>query len=279
MPELPEVETIARGLRPDLLGRAVLAAEVDWPNTVATSDIETFRRRIVGQRVLEITRRGKYLVLRLSGGDWLLVHLKMTGHLQVVTGQATTDKHVRAVFRLDDGRQLWFHDPRKFGRLHLTDNPATVLGDLGPEPLADDLSLAVFAARLRQRRGRIKPLLLNQTFIAGIGNIYADESLFFAGLHPHRSADTLTDGEVAALYHALRDVLRLAVENRGTTLDDRGYRDAHGQAGDNQAYVRVYGRQGQPCHRCGTPVERLVINSRSAHFCPHCQPAPLASQR
>jgi len=166
LPELPEVETIVRDLRPDLQGRAVLAAEVYWPRTVATSTVEAFQCRVAGQRVEAVGRRGKYVTLRLSGGDWLLIHLKMTGHLQVMPEGAPAEPYVRAVFRLDDGRQLRFRDQRKFGRLHLTDDPKGVLGDLGPEPLADDFTGEAFAALLRRRRGRLKPLLLNQRFLA-----------------------------------------------------------------------------------------------------------------
>lgn len=273
MPELPEVETIVRDLRPDLEGRAILAAAVDWPRTVATSTVEAFQRRIAKQRVETVARRGKYVTIQLSGGDWLLIHLKMTGHLQLMSGDAPPGKHVRAVFHLDDGRQLWFRDARKFGRLHLTDDPYVAMGDLGPEPLADDFTLQAFTARLRRRRGRLKPLLLNQRFIAGMGNIYADEVLFAARLHPQRSANTLSDDQVADLYHAIRRVLQQGIENRGTTLSDRGYRDARGEPGSNQAYVRVYGRAGEPCLQCGTPVQRIVLSGRSAHFCPRCQPA------
>lgn len=272
MPELPEVETIVRGLRPDLQGRVILTAEVDWPRTVATPTVETFRRRIAGQRIETVNRRGKYIILQLSGGDQLLIHLKMTGGLQVMSSDATSGKHVRAVFRLDDGRQLWFRDTRKFGRLHLTADPDTVVGELGPEPLADDFTLEAFAVLLRRRRGRLKPLLLNQRFIAGLGNIYADEALFAAGLHPQRTADTLNDAEIAALYHAVRRVLCQGIENRGTTLNDRSYRDATGEEGDNQAHLRVYGRAGQPCARCGASVQRIVLGGRSTHFCPQCQP-------
>jgi len=273
MPELPEVETIARGLQPDLEGRIILAAKVYWHRTVATSTVDTFKQRIAGQRVAAVGRRGKYITIRLSRDDWLLIHLKMTGHLQVMPGGTSPDKHVRALFFLDDGRQLVFHDPRKLGRLHLTSEPETIVGDLGPEPLADDFTLEAFAALLRRRRGRLKPLLLNQRFIAGMGNIYADEALFAARLHPQRTADTLDDDEIAALYHAIRRVLRQGIENRGTTLSDRSYRDAEGEEGSNQAQLRVYGRTGQPCVRCGTPVQRIVLSGRSAHFCPRCQPA------
>lgn len=272
MPELPEVETIVRSLRPELAGRTILAAAVDWPRTVAASTVEAFQQRVAGQRVEAVGRRGKYIVLQLSGSDRLLIHLKMTGHLQVMPADAPPGKHVRAVFYLDDGRQLWFHDPRKFGRLHLTDAPDAVVGDLGPEPLADDFTLAAFTERLRRRHGRLKPLLLNQQFLAGLGNIYADEALFAARLHPERRADALSDDEIAALYHAVRRVLRQGIENQGTTLDDGGYRDARGEAGRNQEHLYVYGRTGQPCDECGAAIQRVVLNSRSAHFCPHCQP-------
>jgi formamidopyrimidine-DNA glycosylase len=273
MPELPEVETIVRGLQPDLQGRIILAAEVYWHRTVATSTVYTFKQRIAGQRVAAVGRRGKYITLQLSSGDWLLIHLKMTGHLQVMPADTPPDKHVRALFFLDDDLQLVFRDPRKFGRLYLTSEPETIVGDLGPEPLADDFTLEAFAALLRRRRGRLKPLLLNQRFIAGLGNIYADEALFAAGLHPQRTAGTPDDDEIAALYHAIRLVLRQGIENRGTTLSDRSYRDAAGEEGSNQAQLRVYGRTGQPCVRCGTPVRRIVLSGRSAHFCPRCQPA------
>ena len=271
MPELPEVETIVRGLRPDLAGRVILSAAVDWPNTVANLSVEAFCQRIARQRIEAVSRRGKYITFQLSGGDWLLIHLKMTGHLQMMPKDAALDKHVRAVFHLDDDRQFVFHDLRKFGRLHLTDDPEAVLGNLGPEPLADDFTLKVFAARLQRRRGRLKPLLLNQRFVAGLGNIYADEALFAAGLHPQRIADTLSDDEIAALYGAMRRVLQQGVENRGTTLSDGSYRDAQGEAGSNQAHVCVYGRSGQPCLRCSSPIQRIVLGGRSAHFCPHCQ--------
>ena len=271
MPELPEVETIVRDLESDLQGRVILTATVDWPRTVATSTIEVFQHRIAGQRVEAVGRRGKYVTLRFSSGDWLLIHLKMTGHLQLMSGDAPPGKHVRAVFQLDNGHQLWFRDVRKFGRLHLTRDPEVVLGSLGPEPLADDFTLEAFTAQVRRRRGRLKPLLLNQGFIAGLGNIYADETLFVARLHPQHTADTLSEEEIAALYHATRRVLQQGVENRGTTLSERGYRDAKGEAGNNQAYVRVYGRAGEPCMECGTPVERMVLGGRSAHFCPQCQ--------
>jgi formamidopyrimidine-DNA glycosylase len=202
-----------------------------------------------------------------------------------VYARSDGDAHTRAIFELDGGR-LRFTDTRKFGRIWLTEGAEAeaVLGDLGPEPLADDFTLADFTARLRGRRGRIKPLLLDQRFLAGLGNIYADEALHRAGIHPLRQANSLTDpsaggsragDEVARLYAAIRDVLAAGVANRGTSLGDfSDYLDAQGQQGGHQRYLLAYGRAGEPCVKCGTPIERIVVGGRSTHVCPRCQPAP-----
>ncbi len=270
MPELPEVETVARGLRQALLGRTIVGAAVHWARTVALPTVDEFRQRLVGQQVRSVSRRGKYLVIGLDRG-YLLVHLKMSGRLHVVPAHSPPEGHVRACFDLDDGRQLRFYDARKFGRLYLVDNPAEVTGGLGPEPLAQEFTLEEFGRRLGRRTGRIKSLLLNQTFLAGVGNIYADEVLFAARLHPLRRADSLSPDEQARLYEAIRAVLEQAIAGRGTTLDDRGYTDAEGQAGSYQKQIAVYGRTGAPCRACGTPIERRVIGGRAAHFCPRCQ--------
>jgi formamidopyrimidine-DNA glycosylase len=195
----------------------------------------------------------------------------MSGRLQIAPAAAPLDKHTHIVFDLDDGRQLRFQDTRKFGRMYLVDDPQRVTGGLGPEPLAGDFTLDEFRRRLARRSGRLKSLLMNQQFLAGVGNIYADEALFVARIHPLRAADSLTPEEQDRLYEAIRSVLRRAVANRGTTLEDRGYVDARGQAGAYQAQIEVYRRTGQPCSLCQTPIERLVIGGRSAHFCPRCQ--------
>ncbi|MEJ2733564.1 MAG: DNA-formamidopyrimidine glycosylase [Anaerolineae bacterium] len=270
MPELPEVETVARGLRDSLLGRTITGVTVGWPRTIARLTVAEFTERVAGQRIALIGRRGKYVIIELSAG-YLLIHLKMSGRLCVVPMDEPSDRHVHVLFDLDDGRQLRFRDVRKFGRIYLVDEPSEITAGLGPEPLADDFTVEDFSRLLARRRGRLKPLLLNQRFLAGLGNIYADEALFAARLHPMRKADSLTDDEQARLYGAIRTVLKQAVVSRGTTLSDGGYTDASGRAGGYQDRIAVYGRGGEPCPRCRIPIERIVIGGRSAHFCPHCQ--------
>jgi formamidopyrimidine-DNA glycosylase len=271
VPELPEVETVARGLRAPLVGREITGVTVRWPRTIATHPEDAFKKQLVGRRVISVGRRGKYVVLSLDEG-YLLIHLKMSGRLGVVPAGEAQDKHTHTLFDLDDGNQLRFRDVRKFGRVHLVAGMEEVTGSLGPEPLADDFDLETFRQILARRSGRLKSLLLNQSFLAGLGNIYADESLFAARLDPLRKADSLTAEEEARLYGAIRRVLQEAVARRGTTLEDGGYRDAGGEAGRYQAQIAVYGRGGEPCLQCGTPIERIVVGGRSTHFCPHCQP-------
>jgi len=270
MPELPEVETVASDLRAHLTGRRIVGVTVNWQRSIARPSHEEFIQQVIGCQVRSVSRRGKYIVIELDRG-YLLVHLKMSGRLQLVPAMQPLDTHLRVVFDLDDGHQLRFQDTRKFGRLYLVDDPHQVTAGLGPEPLADNFTLDDFRELLVRRTGRLKPLLLNQSFLAGLGNIYADESLFAAGLHPLRKADSLTLAEQALLYRAIRTVLSGAVAGRGTTLSDGGYTDAAGQAGTFQHRIAVYGRTGKPCHRCQTPIERIVLGGRSAHYCPVCQ--------
>ena len=277
MPELPEVETIVRGLRAPLVGRQVTGVRVGWENLVARPRpelaegpaVEEFERGLVGQRILGLKRRGKYLVFALSGGGSLIVHLRMTGRLMIKDSGDELDKHDHLIFELDDGRELRFNNVRKLGRVYLVDDEDEIVGELGPEPLDDDFAAADFAALLSVRRGKIKPLLLNQRFVAGIGNIYADEALFAARIHPERKADSLTAEEIERLYNAIRQVLAQGIQNRGTTFSD--YLDAEGREGGNQEYLRVFRRTGQSCPRCGTPIERTVVSGRGTYFCSRCQ--------
>ena len=269
MPELPEVETIVRGLREPLVGRRFTGLRIGWENLIARPTAEEFKRRLVGQEILGVKRRGKYLVLALSSGESLIFHLRMTGRLLIKDPNDELDKHDHLVFELDNGRELRFNNMRKLGRVYLVDDKDEIVGRLGPEPLDDDFSPADLAALLSGRRGVIKPLLLNQQLVAGIGNIYADEALFAARIHPQRQADTLTAGEIEHLYHAIRQVLTRGIQNRGTTFST--YRDANGREGRNQEYLRVFRRAGQPCPRCGTPIERTVVGGRGTYFCPKCQ--------
>lgn len=273
MPELPEVENYRRDLSQTLMGRRFTGVYVDWPNQVAIPSVDELTRRLPGQSPLSIDRRGKYLLFRLSNADTLLIHLKMSGRLYVGPASAPPDPHAHVVFRLDQGDELRFHDPRKFGRVYLVDAPMEVVGKLGPEPLDESFTVGQFAGMLADRRGRIKPLLLNQAFLAGLGNIYADEALHVAGLHPLRTADTLTLGEVEQLHAAIRSTLQNAIQHRGTSFDGF-YLDAQGEPGAYQARLRVYGRAGAPCRRCGALIERIVVGQRGTHVCPVCQPAP-----
>jgi formamidopyrimidine-DNA glycosylase len=271
MPELPEVETVARGLRAPLVGRSIAGVEVRWVRSVVPPDADAFARRLTGQTVTGVGRRAKWVVIGLDGGDTLLVHLRMSGRLIVGAGQPADDRHLRVSFLLDDGRCLYFFDQRKFGRLVLTTDPQEVLGGLGPEPLEDDFTVALLGEMLSRRRGRIKPLLLDQRFLAGLGNIYADEALWRAGVHPLRRADTLTSGEVRRLHEGIRAVMWAAIESGGATLPDAGYQQVDGRSGEFASQLAVYGRAGQPCSRCGAEVERIKVSQRGTHFCPRCQ--------
>ena len=272
MPELPEVETVRRSLQATLVGRTITAVrEINWLRTIATPAPDVFCERICGQQVAAVERRAKYILIKLSAADTLVVHLRMTGQLLVVDRAEPTTKHTHVVLSLDDGRELRFDDTRKFGRWSLLSPPelAELDAKLGAEPLAPGWSVAALQERLQGRRTRLKPLLLDQAFVAGIGNIYADEALWHAQLHPLRTADTLGDAEVAALHAGIVQALTQGVERRGTTLQN--YRDAEGQQGENQHYLQAYGRTGQPCTRCGSSIERIIVGQRSTHICPACQ--------
>lgn len=273
MPELPEVETIARKLRPHLTGRSIAAADVLWARTVDRPDAATFCRALVGQRVLDVTRRAKFLLLPLENGQMWLVHLRMTGKFFVYGAGDVPDEdsHTRARFRLDDGTQVFFSDTRKFGRFYLVDDPADVVGHLGPEPLGAEFTPEWLQSALQGRRGEIKRLLLDQTFVAGLGNIYVSEALWQAGIHPLRAAGSLTGEEAMRLHRAIVAALREGVENGGTSLGDRQYVYPDGGLGRQQERLAVYERAGDTCPRCGYAVERIVQGQRSTYFCPVCQ--------
>ena len=264
MPELPEVETVVRGLRGPLTGRTFTGVTVTWPNAIRTP-IPELQRRLPGQRIEAITRRGKYLQFHLSGGDTLVLHLKMSGDLLVEPATEPLHPHVRTIFDLDNGHQLRFKDMRKFARVYLVDDPDQVVGKLGPEPLGDSFTVADFKALFRRRSGRLKPLLLNQEFLAGVGNIYADESCHLAQIDPRRQVATLTDAELERLYHAIRQALNAGIMYKGASLDEI-YR-----GGEFQDHFQVYGRTGQPCLTCGREIQRIVLGGRSTHFCSECQ--------
>jgi formamidopyrimidine-DNA glycosylase len=275
MPELPEVETAVRELEPELTGRTITAARVFWPRTIAEPLAEEFPARIAGLAFATFDRRGKYMLLGMSDDSTLIVHLRMTGKLLLLPAETTPHPHTHVVMELDNGAALHYNDPRKFGRIWLVPDRTTVLAKLGPEPLAAEFGVDDFAARLAGRNAPIKSLLLDQRLVAGVGNIYADEALFRAGIHPTRAGGSLTVDEMMRLHSAIRDVLNAAITHRGSTLGSsnlQNYRRPGGMPGDFQNEFFVYGRTGEPCLVCGAPVARIVLGQRSTHFCPACQP-------
>lgn len=273
MPELPEVETIVKCLSASLPGLTIEKVEVRNPQVIAAPAPGEFCRQACGQKILHIRRRGKYLLIYLSGDLVLAVHLRMTGRLVHTGPQEPLARHTHLIFFLHDGTQLRYADTRRFGRLwlltpgSLSNHPG--IGSLGVEPLSPQFTPAYLAGALAGRRTRLKSLLLDQRVIAGLGNIYADEALHRAGLHPLRPACTLSGEEVKALHSAVREVLREGIAARGTTVRD--YADGRGQPGTFQEKLRVYRRREQPCPRCGKPVSRLITGGRSTYFCPGCQ--------
>ena len=275
MPELPEVETVVRDLRRNgLEGRTVSGVTVHWHRTVASLSPAAFAQGVVGRRIERIWRRAKYLVFDLSGGSFLLVHLRMTGRFELGDRDTALDPHERLTIQLDDGRRLRFLDSRKFGRWTLTDRPEPILDRLGPEPLARGFTRSRFAERLKAHRRQIKPLLLDQAFLAGVGNIYADEALWEARLNPQRVAALLSRGEADRLHDAVCAVLRRGIENSGTSLGTgrANFYSVAGRRGRNQNGLKVFRKVGEPCPRCGAPIERLVVAQRGTHVCPRCQP-------
>jgi len=277
MPELPEVETIARTLRQGgqgrepIIGRQIAMVRLEWARTLAEPDPAGFIPRLVGQQIVAVDRRGKFLILRLDV-DALLIHLRMSGDIRVEPGldeqgaPAPLQAHDRLALDFTDGWRMAFNDTRKFGRAWLVSDPEAVLGGLGPEPFDPSFTAQTLYHRLQGARRQIKPLLLDQSFIAGLGNIYTDEALHTAGIHPLRLSNTLTEEEAARLWQAIRDVLEEGIRRNGASID-WVYR-----GGDFQNCFHAYQRTGEPCPVCGTPIVRITVGQRGTHFCPHCQP-------
>ena len=269
MPELPEVETVVRALRPLLNGRSFTEIRNYWPRHIDRPTFAELQQRLHGRCISKLSRRGKYILIHLDDGQTLIVHLRMSGHLAVVDAAVAPDKHVHTIFGLDNGQELRFRDPRKFGRVYLVNEVEQVVGKLGPEPLEDDFTVDVLRVCIGSRKRQLKPMLLEQTIIAGIGNIYADEALFHAKLLPTRRANTLTDVDIVALHAAIQHVLKTGIEREGASIDT--YIKPDGEKGDMQNAVMVFRRTGQPCYSCGTLIERIILSQRSTHFCPNCQ--------
>lgn len=269
MPELPEVETTVRALRPHLVGRTITHMKIMWPRHIGKPTPDEIENQIRNQRITAVGRRGKYIVLSLHTKESLIIHLRMSGHLSVVAANEPLHRHVRTIFYLDDGKELRFRDQRKFGKVYLVADTAVVLGKLGPEPLEPAFTANELQQRLANRRRAMKPLLLDQQVVAGLGNIYADEALFDAGIHPRRTADSLNQQEIERLHMAIQKVLQLGISREGASIEL--YTKPDGTMGDMQNAVAVFRRSGEPCYRCGTLIERIILGGRSTHFCPTCQ--------
>jgi formamidopyrimidine-DNA glycosylase len=301
MPELPEVETVARDLQRWVAGATIVRAAVTWDRTIRhPQPPERFVAEIAGATIARVGRRAKTVLIHLDDGRVMTVALRMTGALIVAEPGTPDDPYARVVFRLADGRELRYRDVRKFGRIGLWPGGGLrgvgagrgsrsrkvaegarryrigeVFSGHGPEPLAAGFTAERFRERLSRRSAKLKTLLLDQSFIAGVGNIYADEALWRARLHPLRAADTLSGEEMRRLHRAVRQVLRQGIANRGSSFSD--YVGADGEPGANAERLAVYRRTDQPCYRCGRPIRRIVVGQRSTHFCPRCQPEPVGS--
>lgn len=281
MPELPEVETVVRGLRDaNVCGLRIEQVRVSWPRTLSELTPAVFRGQIAGHSIAGIRRRAKYIVIELDPPLWLLIHLRMTGSLTIKPADTAHDPHERVAVTLSDGRDLRFRDTRKFGRWLLTGSPDSVLGKLGPEPLSEAFTPVLLQKLMHTHSRMLKPLLLDQQVLAGLGNIYVDEALWEARLHPCRDSKTLSPSECRRLHKAIRTVLQRGVDAMGTTLG-RGasnFYSVAGRRGRNQDALRVFRRHGEACPHCGSVIQRLVVAQRSTHICPRCQKVGLKSE-
>jgi formamidopyrimidine-DNA glycosylase len=269
MPELPEVETIKRELAPKIIGRSFTEVELFWQKAVREPSPEEFCKRIAGKRIEGIHRRGKYLILQLSGGKELIIHLKMTGVLLLTPTSQRLQKHTTAIFKLDEGIRLHFLDQRKFGAMWIVDNEDKVIGKLGPEPLGASFTPAVLRQLASKRHLPIKALLCDQHTIAGIGNMYADEALFAARIHPLKAANSLSDTEIGHLHSWIIEVLERGIKHKGASVST--YLRPDGKTGNAHSQFQVAHRRGEKCLFCGSPLSRITIRGRGTYFCPSCQ--------
>ena len=274
MPELPEVHTIVQDLKQaGLIGCQVKDVKVYWQKTIGSRSSEDFRHLLCHQTITDLTRRGKHILMTLSGGYFLCIHLRMTGRLLLKDNLTFENPYVRIRVDLDKGKSLYFHDTRKFGRWHLVKNPQQIVGKLGPEPLSEDFTFDSFSNMIVLRNRALKSLLLDQNFIAGLGNIYVDEALWEAKLHPLQCANLLTASQIKELYKSIRYVLNRGIESQGTTLGKgkTNYYRLDGTRGEHQNLLSVFRRTGQACLRCDHKIEQIVVAQRSTHICPNCQ--------
>jgi formamidopyrimidine-DNA glycosylase len=274
MPELPEVHTIVQDLsQSSLLNKKIISIDVFWPKSIEMPEPNIFCKQVVQNSIQKIERRAKYIIFYLSNGMFLITHLRMTGRLQYILNSPLTSPYIRLQLNFENGFQLQFHDTRKFGRWYLTNNLEDLLGHLGPEPLSSTFTLEVFKERILKKKSSLKPLLLDQTFIAGLGNIYVDEALWEAKLHPLQAANQLGAEEITLLYESIKRVLKKGIEAKGTTLGSgrTNYYRLDGTKGLHQTLLNVFRKTGLPCPRCGHLIEKLTVVQRSTHICTVCQ--------
>jgi len=278
MPELPEVEVMRRDLEREVVGKKIKGVEVTGTRSVRRhKNKKEFVDVLNGRKIMAVQRRGKYLVMKLDGNDALIVHLGMSGQLlRAKTAREKAPKHTHVVITFTQGGLLRFVDPRTFGEMFVTaydeiDQQVEELAHLGLDPLETALSWDLFGRMLAERKTKLKPLLMDQKFIAGIGNVYSDEILFEAGLKWERQSDSLSQQEVRRLYRAISETLQGAVKYRGSSLADEGYVDLFGKPGEYQEHHQVYGREGQSCVRCRRPIQRARYSNRSTFYCDSCQ--------
>lgn len=276
MPELPEVETIRREIDRDVVGKRIKTVDVKGTRSIRRhSNKKQLTSRLEGTKITGVERRGKNLVLRLDSGDLLVVHLGMSGQLLRTANKDAVDKHDHVIITFTQAGQLRFRDPRTFGEMFVTDpdEMATMpeLSELGPDLVDDPIAWTDFARRLLQRKTKLKALLMDQQFVAGIGNIYSDEILYAAGLRYDRTPDTLSTQEIRRLYRAIVETLHDAIKHRGSSLADEQYVDLKGNPGGYQELHEVYAREGEACRRCRTPIVRSKFQQRSTFYCPQCQ--------
>ncbi len=270
MPELPEVETIKNELTPFVVGHKISSVTLLWERMLRQPSLKKFYSRIAGKKIVSLARRGKYLIFNLESGEQLLVHLKMSGSLLLARDSSPPPKYTRAVINLDNDTRIFFRDPRKFGTLQLIKGRDGILDKLGPEPLRPEFTPELLSELLGKRKAPIKAALIDQSLIAGIGNMYADEALFLARIHPLRPANSLSSDEIQHLHLAIQEALRKAIGSKGASVAN--YLRPGGEAGAAQSGFQVAHQGGKPCPVCGTIIQRIPVRQRGSYFCPRCQP-------
>ena len=262
MPELPEVETIRRQILPVVKNRTITGIDIADPRNIKKISPKKFKQILINDKILDVERRAKYLFFKLQSGNWMVAHLGMAGRILI-----NPDKYVRVTFNLSGGKKLYFSDTRMFGKLWLYNKYPEL--DLGQEPLDPQFTVAKLKEMLSRKRGNVKVVLMDQSFIAGVGNIYAQEALFLAKINPKRRVETLSDSEIKELHKAIIKVLEIGIAHKGSSVDN--FVDATGQPGQNQDFLNVYDRKGEPCKRCKGTIQKLSVGQRGTYFCPSCQ--------